>query len=55
METFNVGINDEEAKGKGDILEGEEPPYFDMEVTPQKPLHKSKKVIILVFSYQLYY
>ena len=47
MESFNVGINDGETKGKGDILE-EETPYYDMEVTPQKPLYKSKKVIILV-------
>ncbi len=44
METFNVGINDEEAKGKRDILEGEEAPHFDMEVTPRILYINQKKL-----------
>ena len=35
MESLNIGINDKETKVKGDILDDEETPYFDKEVTPQ--------------------
>ncbi len=48
MEAFSIGVNDEETKAKGDILEDEEPPYFDKEFTPQIPCYKAKIFIILV-------
>ena len=48
MELFNYEMNDEETKGKGNILKGEETPYYDMEVTPQKPFYKTKIFILIV-------
>ena len=48
MEAFSIGLTDEETKGNGDILDGEEPPYFDKEVTPKIPCHKTKIFKILV-------
>ena len=48
MESFSIGINDEETKAKGDILFDEEPPYFEMEVALKIPCYKTKIFIILV-------
>ena len=48
MEAFSIGVNDEEIKAKGDILDDEEPPYFDKEVTEKIPCYKTKIFIILV-------
>ena len=48
IQSFSIGVTDEETKGKGDILEGEEPPYFDTEVTPQIPCYKTKMFKIFV-------
>ena len=47
VESFSIGLNDEEAKGKGDILDDEEPPYFDKEVKPHIPFYKTKIFLIV--------
>ena len=48
MESFSIGINDEETKEKGDILDDEVPPCFEMEDAPKMPCYKTKIFIILV-------
>ena len=48
MEAFSIGMNEGETKGKGDILDEEDTPYFDMEVTPKMPCYKTKIFIILI-------
>jgi len=48
MESFSRGISDKETKGKSEILDDKEPPYFDMEATPKIPFYKAKIFIILV-------
>ena len=48
MELFKIEMHDKDEKGKDNILYDGERPYFDMEVTPEKPFYKTKIFIILV-------